>query len=217
MRKNKVPPENIITFAYDDIANNPNNPFKGKVFQDDELDYVYKGVVIDYRGEDVTKNNFLKVLKGDNKLEANKKKVLKSGHYDNVFIFYSGHGGNTFVTLPDADSDVKKLTLEQQYQEVKKRTSMSHVMKYGEMAMGSLPVGKFQDHYDLLMNRNDGPIESNTADRNPSCLAHLFSKSRRLMEGATGEEDETAWRRLHRALQYRNLFVWWGIVIEYPW
>ncbi|KER19316.1 hypothetical protein T265_15580, partial [Opisthorchis viverrini] len=77
VRKNNVPAENIITFAYDDIANKPRNPFKGKVFHDYLYEDIYQGVEIDYRGKDVTRDNFVKVLKGDEKLAANKKKVLK--------------------------------------------------------------------------------------------------------------------------------------------
>ncbi|KER19421.1 hypothetical protein T265_15545, partial [Opisthorchis viverrini] len=53
--------------------------------------------------------------------------------------------------------DIRKRTLEQQYEEGKK-TVFSHVTKHGEMAMGSLPVGKFQGHYDLLTHRSDGAI-----------------------------------------------------------
>ena len=48
----------IITFAYDDIANNPSNPFKGKVFNKpsyaNQGQDVYEGIVIDYSGNDVT-------------------------------------------------------------------------------------------------------------------------------------------------------------------
>ncbi|KER19251.1 hypothetical protein T265_11914 [Opisthorchis viverrini] len=88
VRKNKVPEKNIITFAYDDIANNPKNPFKGKVFHDYEHRDVYHGVVIDYRGK---------------RLEANKKKVLKSGPSDNVFIFFSGHGSNSFIEFQEEE------------------------------------------------------------------------------------------------------------------
>ncbi len=32
LKKNGFPQDRIITFAYDDIANNIKNPFKGKVF-----------------------------------------------------------------------------------------------------------------------------------------------------------------------------------------
>ncbi|KAG5453647.1 Hemoglobinase [Clonorchis sinensis] len=109
VRANKVPAENIITLAYDDIAKNPKNPFKGKVFHDYEHEDVYKGVVIDYRGKDVTAKNFLKVLRGDKTLEANRKKVLKSGPDDYVFIFYSGHGLDGLLTFPVGD--YKKLVM----------------------------------------------------------------------------------------------------------
>ncbi|KER19802.1 hypothetical protein T265_11511 [Opisthorchis viverrini] len=300
VRANKVPAENIITFAYDDIANNPKNPFKGKVFHEYQHEDVYNGVVIDYRGKDVTRDNFVKVLKGDDKLEANQKKVLKrvfscaflclrapahklllkttlyflpdnGGPNDNVFVFYSGHGGTSHIYFLNkgislvnfahekfssclatavrhgveryprlhafktnvqqigairgylqiglyisrrssfkygysplslsptrSQKDTNKRTLEQQYEEVKKSTVFSHVMKYGEMAMGSLPVGKFHGHYDLLIHRNGGGIAPNSADRKPSCKAHLFSKSRRMMQAATEGEHEIAWQRLHK-------------------
>ncbi|KER21599.1 hypothetical protein T265_15054, partial [Opisthorchis viverrini] len=252
VRANKVPAENIITFAYDDIANNPKNPFPGKVFHDYEHEDVYKGVIIDYRADEVTPDNFLKVLKGDKDLEAKGKKLLKSGPDDNVFIFFSGHGSYRSIGFPNdivslvnivyvttssnekedswstfcmdkrfdiclaneytyawiTDSeykDMKKRSLDQQYEEVKKRTTHSHVMKYGEMGMGKLPVGKFQGHYDLLKKRNDRSITPNPVDSKPSYQAQLFSKSRRLMEAATEDEHETAWRKLHRALQLGHI------------
>ncbi|KER19434.1 hypothetical protein T265_11794 [Opisthorchis viverrini] len=286
VRKNHVPAEDIITFAYDDIANNPKNPFKGKVFHDYLYEDIYQGVEIDYRGkvcasvgadgflhQDVTLDNFVKVLKGDEQLAAYKK-VLKSGPDDNVFIFYSGHAacraverdsrphvfkkkynklvlyveacyaGSLFRTIlprnvgiyvttaskenekswsifcDDKDIDVclaseyayawiedsenhdfKKHTLDQQYEKVKNRTVNSHVMKYDEMAMGSLPVGKFQGHYDLPMHGLDRTIPPNAVDRKPSLQAHLLSKSRRLMEATTQQVHEAAWRKLHRATE----------------
>ncbi|KER19037.1 hypothetical protein T265_15693, partial [Opisthorchis viverrini] len=61
LRENKVPAVNIINFAYDDIANNPNNPFKGKVFHDYEHEVIYKGVVTDYRGN-LDAGEFNKIL-----------------------------------------------------------------------------------------------------------------------------------------------------------
>lgn len=56
--KNKFNPDRIITFAYDDLAHNLKNPFKGKIFnkpthKDPGVD-VYEGVKIDYSGKFVT-------------------------------------------------------------------------------------------------------------------------------------------------------------------
>ena len=60
--KNDFDPSHIITFAYDDIANNIKNPFKGKVFnkptgKEAGVD-VYQGVKIDYCGKEVTPTVF---------------------------------------------------------------------------------------------------------------------------------------------------------------
>ena len=66
LKKNGFAPEKIITFAYDDIADNIKNPFKGKVFNkptnaNPGID-VYAGVVIDYKGASVDPAVFLNVL-----------------------------------------------------------------------------------------------------------------------------------------------------------
>jgi legumain len=66
LTKNGFDKNKIITLAYDDIANSPSNPFKGKVFNKPSYQYpgvdVYAGVIIDYKGADVTPENFLAVL-----------------------------------------------------------------------------------------------------------------------------------------------------------
>jgi len=67
--KNNFSPSRIITLAYDDVAHNIKNPFKGKVFnkpthKDPGVD-VYDGVKIDYTGKDVTPEHFIAVLVGN--------------------------------------------------------------------------------------------------------------------------------------------------------
>ncbi|KER19575.1 hypothetical protein T265_11697 [Opisthorchis viverrini] len=109
LRANKIPAENIITFAYDDIASNPKNPFPGQVFNDYEHEDVYKGVVIDYRRKDVKPDILAKVLIGDAKLEKQGKRVLKSGPGDNVFIYYSGHGTIAYISFPNGKLSATKL------------------------------------------------------------------------------------------------------------
>ncbi|KAA3673891.1 legumain [Paragonimus westermani] len=72
-----IPRENIITFMYDDIANNRNNPYPGKIFNDYNHKDVYAGVQIDYKGSDVNPGMFMRVMKGDAQLKAAGKKVLQ--------------------------------------------------------------------------------------------------------------------------------------------
>ncbi|KAH0790019.1 Clan CD, family C13, asparaginyl endopeptidase-like cysteine peptidase [Histomonas meleagridis] len=91
--------ENIITFAYDDIINHPENPVPGKIFNLRKNINVYPGrEAIDYRGENVTTANVISVLTGTPTATA--PKVLKSTKKDNVFFFYNDHGTRGFLCMP---------------------------------------------------------------------------------------------------------------------
>lgn len=94
--------DRIIVFAYDDIANSRSNPFPGKVFNKPNGDDVYEGVTIDYKGADVTPDNFVKVITGDKEGMAGigTGKVLESTEKDNVFIFFSDHGADNLIAFP---------------------------------------------------------------------------------------------------------------------
>ena len=104
LSKGGVPKENIITMMYNDIANNSQNPFPGKVFNKPTAAGtagwdVYEGVKIDYQGGDVTAKNFLAVLTGDSSTTGGKK-VLKSTATDKVFLNFADHGGTGILAMP---------------------------------------------------------------------------------------------------------------------
>ena len=98
-------PENIIVFAYDDIARNSRNPFPGKVFNSPAGKDVYEGVVIDYFGVDVTPENFVAAMTGEADSVTKKDsrttgKVLTSTENDNVYFFFSDHGSDNLIAFP---------------------------------------------------------------------------------------------------------------------
>ena len=100
-----IKPENIIVFAYDDIATSKKNPFPGKVFNSPAGKDVYEGVVIDYFGEDVTPSNFIAAITGDvNSLKIDDprttSKVLTSTENDNVYFYFSDHGADNILAFP---------------------------------------------------------------------------------------------------------------------
>ncbi|KAI6212388.1 Legumain 1 [Aphelenchoides besseyi] len=96
-----VKPENIITFAYDDIAGNYRNPFKGQVFNHPNGPDVYAGVKIDYSEYDVNPENFMGVLTGDVKrVKGGNGRVLKSTSEDKVFVYYADHGAPGLLGFP---------------------------------------------------------------------------------------------------------------------
>lgn len=99
--------QNIIVFAYDDVANDSENPFPGKLFNKPTYAKpgkdVYASCKIDYKGADVTSANFLKVIKGD---AAGMKgvgtgRVLKSTQSDRVFLNFADHGAAGLIAFPN--------------------------------------------------------------------------------------------------------------------
>lgn len=103
MKAGGIPADHIITMMYNDVPFDLYNPLPGRLFNkpgDDAIDY-YEGVIIDYEEGDVTPENLIKVLTGD---ESTGKKVLKSTSEDNVFLFYSDHGARDLLGMPNADN-----------------------------------------------------------------------------------------------------------------
>lgn len=104
IKANNIPASNIIVMMYDDIANNPSNPYPGKLFnwQDDSGKLgpdVYTGIVKDYTAATVTPEIFLKVLQGQ-KPGVGSNKVVASTANDNIFVFFSDHGGPGILAFP---------------------------------------------------------------------------------------------------------------------
>jgi len=106
MLNNGIPRENIIHLAYDDIANNRENPFPGQLFNKPDVSgagvNVYDATEIDYKGAEVNKTNFLKVLLGDTSASG---PVLKSNSESKVFIYFVDHGGAGLICTPLSSSD----------------------------------------------------------------------------------------------------------------
>lgn len=96
-----IPESNIIVMMYDDIANNPENPYPGIIINQPNGSDLYHGVIKDYVGDDVNPQTFMKVLLGDPELKSQGKKVLESGPDDNVFIYFSNHGGSLVILFPN--------------------------------------------------------------------------------------------------------------------
>jgi legumain len=105
LRDHGVPAENIITMIYDDIANDPENPFPGRMFNRPtnpgvKGKDVYENCEIDYRGDTVTAAHFLAVLTGNSTAVPKDLPVLRSGPSDDVFVYFCDHGGTGSSAFP---------------------------------------------------------------------------------------------------------------------
>lgn len=107
-----IPAENIILFSFDDVAGSSQNPFKGQLYNQPNGQDVYAGCKIDYRGSDVTPQNFLSVLKQDAAAMKGKGtgRVLKSTSQDKVFINFADHGAPGLIAFPSSYLYAKDLT-----------------------------------------------------------------------------------------------------------
>lgn len=93
----------IITLLYDDVANDPANPFPGKLFNKPTTEGnpgvdVYTGCKKSYTGNDVTAANVLAILTGNaSAVTGGSGEVLKSGPDDHVFVNFVDHGAAGLV------------------------------------------------------------------------------------------------------------------------
>ncbi|VDO63942.1 unnamed protein product [Haemonchus placei] len=96
-----VPAKNIIVMMYDDIANHKLNPYKGKLFNKPNGPNVYGGLKIDYKGDAVSAENFLAILKGDrDAVNGGNGRVIESNENDRIFVYYTDLGATGLIAFP---------------------------------------------------------------------------------------------------------------------
>ncbi|CAI5756639.1 unnamed protein product [Candida verbasci] len=100
-----IPDSQIILMLSDDIACNSRNAFPGTVFNnmDQNLDLYGDSIEVDYRGYEVTVENFIRLLTDRWDSEHPRSKRLLTDENSNIFIYMTGHGGNEFLKFQDAE------------------------------------------------------------------------------------------------------------------
>ena len=109
-----IPDSQIILMLPDDMACNPRNAFPGTVYSnsDRKVDLYGDtsddssssgGIEVDYRGYEVTVENFIRLLtdRWDESIPRSKRLLSNSG--SNILIYMTGHGGDEFLKFQDAE------------------------------------------------------------------------------------------------------------------
>ncbi|KAJ8693951.1 glycosylphosphatidylinositol anchor biosynthesis, variant 2 [Pleurotus ostreatus] len=98
-----IPDSNIILMLADDAACNPRNKFAGCVYANKgrHLDLYGDNIEVDYRGNEVTVENFIRVLTGRVAPSMPRSKRLLTDANSNIFVYMTGHGGNEFLKFQD--------------------------------------------------------------------------------------------------------------------
>jgi len=180
----------VIVMQYDDIANDPENPYKGQIFNKPTavgtpgVD-VYKGCKKDYTGAAVTPDMFVAIMTGDSS-KTGGRPVLKSTATDRVFIFFTDHGGTGIIAFPDG-SLMTSTTLVSAIKTMYAKKMYHHLVFYMEACeSGSMFEGLLSSQIGVYVTTASNAVESSWGTYCPpddmvngkainSCLGDLYS------------------------------------------
>ncbi|KAH8259042.1 hypothetical protein KR038_002562 [Drosophila bunnanda] len=100
-----IPDSQIILMIADDMACNARNPRPGQVYNNanQHINVYGDDVEVDYRGYEVTVENFVRLLTGRTQNGTARSKKLLSDAGSNVLIYLTGHGGDGFLKFQDSE------------------------------------------------------------------------------------------------------------------
>jgi glycosylphosphatidylinositol transamidase (GPIT) subunit GPI8 len=100
-----IPDSQIILMLPDDMACNPRNAFPGTVYNnaDRALDLYGDNIEVDYRGYEVTVENFIRLMTDRMDEDMPRSKRLLTDDRSNILVYMTGHGGNEFLKFQDAE------------------------------------------------------------------------------------------------------------------
>jgi len=98
-----IPDSHIILMLAEDVACNARNSRPGTVFNHHHhhLNLYGEDVEVDYRGDEVSVENFLRLLTGRHPPNTPRSKRLLTDSMSNIFIFITGHSGEEFIKFQD--------------------------------------------------------------------------------------------------------------------
>ena len=100
-----IPDSQILLMVADDMACNPRNPRPATVFnnRNEAIDVYGDDVEVDYRGYEVTVENFVRLLTGRLPENTPRSKRLLTDAGSNVLVYMTGHGGDGFLKFQDSE------------------------------------------------------------------------------------------------------------------
>jgi len=100
-----IPDSQILLLLPDDMACNPRNAFPGTVYSnaDRRMDLYGENVEVDYRGYEVTVENFIRLLTDRWEEGVPASKRLQTDEGSNILIYMTGHGGSEFLKFQDSE------------------------------------------------------------------------------------------------------------------
>ncbi|KAJ0013627.1 hypothetical protein Pint_20438 [Pistacia integerrima] len=162
-----IPDERIILMLADDMACNARNKYPAQVFNNENhrLNLYGDNVEVDYRGYEVTVENFFRVLTGRHETAVPRSKRLLSDEGSHILLYMTGHGGDEFLKFQDSEElqshdladAVKQMKEKRRFKELlimvdtcQAATLFSQLHSPGVLAIGSSKKGEnsYSHHLD---------------------------------------------------------------------
>ncbi|KAL8136738.1 hypothetical protein V2J09_002739 [Rumex salicifolius] len=162
-----IPDERIILMLADDMACNARNKYPAQVFNNEnhKLNLYGDNVEVDYRGYEVTVENFLRVLTGRHENAVPRSKRLLSDEGSHILLYMTGHGGDEFLKFQDSEElqshdladAVKQMKEKRRFKELlimvdtcQAATLFNQLQSPGVLAIGSSKKGEnsYSHHLD---------------------------------------------------------------------
>lgn len=151
----------------DDMACNSRNKYPAQVFNNENhrLNLYGDNVEVDYRGYEVTAENFLRVLTGRHETSVPRSKRLLSDEGSHILLYMTGHGGDEFLKFQDSEElqshdladAVKQMKEKRRFKELlimvdtcQAATLFNQLHSPGALAIGSSKKGEnsYSHHLD---------------------------------------------------------------------
>eukprot|EP01071_Lankesteria_metandrocarpae_P005059 Lankesteria_metandrocarpae@DN3837_c0_g1_i1.p1 len=99
-----IPDERIVLMLSEDFACNPRNAMPGTEYNSGDnsrVNLYNTDIEVDFRGDDVSVETFIRVLTGRQASSTPRSKRLLTDEHSNIFIYMTGHGGFEFLKFQD--------------------------------------------------------------------------------------------------------------------
>ncbi|XP_030631401.1 GPI-anchor transamidase [Chanos chanos] len=139
-----IPDSHIVLMLADDMACNHRNPKPATVFshKNMELNVYGDDVEVDYRGYEVTVENFLRVLTGRLPPSTPRSKRLLSDDRSNILIYLTGHGGNGFLKFQDSE-EISNVELADAFEQMWQKRRYNEVLFIIDTCQGASMYERF--------------------------------------------------------------------------
>lgn len=156
-----IPDSQIILMLSDDVSCNPRNTFPGTVYNnaDRALDLYGDNIEVDYRGYEVTVENFIRLLTDRWDPDTPRSKRLLTDDRSNIFIYMTGHGGNEFLKFQDAD-EIGSFDLADAFEQMWEKRRYNEILFMIDTCQANTMYSKFYSPNILAVGSSE--IEENS-------------------------------------------------------